>query len=181
MASSTLAAGMVADGRLGGSIADHHHIDPAEALDQHLGPIDTPPLVQFGGFGFALRGRACGFEPQVRLDQELRRPHQPQNALLVDRELLDAVQVGPDATGAPERMLRLQLPNPLPQSCVTLGHHGRLLSAHPSTSSLLLHSKVSSPTRVFSLGFGRARRASRWRCSWTSKAFGAWAINWSRH
>jgi hypothetical protein len=82
LASGTLAAGMEADDRLGGPIESHHDRDPAEALDQHLGHIEGPPLVRCGGLGFAPRWRSFGFEPQVRLDQEMRLPHPVHQSLV---------------------------------------------------------------------------------------------------
>ena len=69
--------------------------------------------------------------------------------------------VSPDTAIAPERVLGLELPDPLEEDSVPLGPQGRWGPAQPHTSSLLLSSSVKSPTRVFSRAFSGVRRAAR--------------------
>jgi hypothetical protein len=123
---------------LGVPVEHHDDVDPPKALDQDFGHIDAPPLIGPGWFGFALPSRPLGFESQIGGHPEAMRSHQAQDALLVDWPPLDKVQVGPDATVAPKRMLSFELTYPLRQAFVALGHQGRGLPAHPSTSSLFL-------------------------------------------
>ena len=86
---------------------------------------------------------------------------QAQNPFLVYGLLLHEAQVGPHATIPPKRMDGLERLDALQEVLVALGHGGRALALYPSNSSPFFNSSVSSPTRVFSRVFSRARRASR--------------------
>jgi hypothetical protein len=142
----------VAYDRLGIPIQHHHDVDLPKPLHQDLGHVNAPPLVGFGGSGFAARGRPLGFQPEVGLYHEAVFLHQPQNALFVDRLLLHKAQIRPDAAVTPERVLGLE------QTIVTVGHQGRFLPAHPSTSSLFFNSRTSFPTSFLSRAFSRSER-----------------------
>ena len=156
-----LPASRLADHDLGVPIAPHHQVDPAEALDQHLGHVDALPLVGLRESRFAPHRRPLGLQLQVRGDQEVVLPHQSQPPLFVDRLMRNDMQVSPDTAIAPERVLGLELPDTLEEDSVPLGHQGRWGPAQPHTSSLFLSSSVNSPTRVLSRAFSCVRRASR--------------------
>jgi hypothetical protein len=104
-------------------------------------------------------------------------PHQTKHPCLMHGPLLDTVQVRPDAPIAPDRMRGRERPDALKQVFVAPGHPRGQLPAHPNTSSLFVNTKVNSPTRVLSRAFSRAKLASCWRSSWTSKAVAAWVSN----
>ena len=156
-----LPASRIADHDLGVPIEPHHHVDPAEALDQHLGHVDAPPLVGLRGSRCAPPRRPLGLQLQVRGDPEVVLPHPSPHPLVGDRLLRNARPVSPDTAIAPERVLGLELPDPLEEDRVPLGPQGRWGPAQPHTSSLLLSSSVKSPTRVFSRAFAGVRRAAR--------------------
>jgi hypothetical protein len=48
--------------------------------------------------------------------------HQPQNALLIDGQLLDEAQICPDPVVAPDRMLSLERLNAREETLVPLSH-----------------------------------------------------------
>jgi hypothetical protein len=60
----------------GKSVEDYDNRDPAEAVDQDLGHINTPPLIGFVGPRFAAARRPLGLQLQVRGHQEAMFPHQ---------------------------------------------------------------------------------------------------------
>jgi hypothetical protein len=82
----------VAHDRLGVPIEHHADIDPAKARHQDLRHVNAPPLIGLGGFGFPASWRPLDFELQVRCDDEMMLPHQSQDPLLVDRQVLDETQ-----------------------------------------------------------------------------------------
>ena len=57
-------------------------------------------------------------------------PPQAQNPLVVRRHLLHEASVGPDATLAPERVLRFELLDARQQTPITLGHLKREVAIH---------------------------------------------------
>jgi hypothetical protein len=116
-------------------------------------------------------------EPASGPAEQLMLSHQTQKPFLMARGLVHTAPGGPAATVAPKRQRRLHLSKALQQRCGTLDPQGRLLAAPLSIASLCFRSQVRSPTRVFNRAFSRAKRASRWLCAWTSKAWGAWAKN----
>jgi transposase len=177
----TRAANTGADDRFRAPIEGHHDGEPAAAVDESVGHPDAPPRRGRGRLRGALPRCPLGCEPQIGGHQAAVRSPQSPQTLLGDRALLHAGQVRPDAAVAPGRMRRLQRAHALPQRGMTRRDQGRRLSADPSTASLVFRSRVNAPTRVFNRAFSRARRASRWLCSWPSKAVDAWARNWARH
>jgi hypothetical protein len=64
------------------------------------------------------------FQPQVRRHQEIILPHQPQHPLLLDGLMLNNVQVGPEASVAPERMGGLERSAALQEVYIALSYQG---------------------------------------------------------
>jgi hypothetical protein len=161
MPRGALQAGVVPHDLFRIPVQDYDDIDPAKPAHQDLGHVDAPPFIRLRRPGFAAGRRPLGFQAQIGRDQEVMRPHEPQDAFLIDRQLGREAQVGPNATIAPERRLDLQCLDAGQQVLIPLDHSQRPLPRHPSSSSLVFNSRVSSPTSCFSRAFSCARRASR--------------------
>ena len=153
-------ASVVADDLFGIPIHYHHDLAPPAALSQELGHVDAPPRMGRCRPGFASRWRTCRPERPLGLHHQVRRSPQAQHPLLVDGLRRDQAQVGPDAAIAPNRGLGFEFLKPSEPAFMTLGDQGRRGSAQPSPASLLLNSRVSSPTRALNRAFSRAKRAS---------------------
>lgn len=153
-------ADVVPDNLLGLPIQHHHDLNPAAIPHQELGHRDAPPFMGLGGSGFTPRRRPLGLELPVGRDHEVVLPHQAQAPRLVHRPRLHEAPIGPDAAVAPARGLGFARLNPVEPAFMALGDQARAGPTHPRPSSLFGHSKVSSPTRVFTRAFSRAKRAS---------------------
>ena len=136
--------------------------------------------MELGRLRLAPRRRPRRVPFQVGRDQQVRLSHQAQATPLLDQRLLHEGQVRPSSTVAPERVLGLALWDPWAQGGIALGDLERPAPWQPHCTALVLNSTVISPTSGFSLACSRPKRASLWRCCWTSKALSAWARHWSR-
>jgi hypothetical protein len=134
--------------------------DPAAALYHNLGHVDPPPLMGPGRPRCVPARRPLGLEPEMGLDQEVVLPQSAQTTLRLDDPALDDAQVSPDPAIPPAWVVGFELPDTLEQAFMAFGDLEGAASFDPSRSSRLFHSRVSSPTRVFSRVFSLARRAS---------------------
>jgi hypothetical protein len=162
-------------------IQHQHEIHLPKAFHHDLGHLEAPPLLRCGRPGLTPARRPLGVERRVGLDSPVVCPHHPTHALLMDSQALHDMHVRPEPPGAPTRVLGLEPRDAGEQGCLTLGHLERPPPRQPSHSALLFRSRVSSPPRVLSLAFSRARRASFRSYGGTSKVLAAGASNGSRH
>jgi hypothetical protein len=85
---------------------------------------------------FAPSRRPFGFLVAVRHDQQMMLAHQPQDPLLVHREVLHEAQMGPDATASPERVLGLECPDARQQLLIAPDEPQRSVPCQANSSAL---------------------------------------------
>ena len=98
-----------------------HDIYSPETVHQDLRHVDAPSLIRVGRSRHTPAWLPFRIELHVGLNQKVVLPHHLKHALLLVRKLLPEVQIRPDPTIPPERMISLERLDAGEQAFIALG------------------------------------------------------------